>query len=184
MATETLAPDTIESSTNLSGTVSDIQDDPATPDTNWLDAPDIDADTAINLSFPDASGTLTTGTDLQTFRIRVGGSHSTGSRTPDALKFDLYEGATFRTELYNVNNPSIVATGDGTGGTVISMNWNAADLSSQAASTDVRLVMTCTADSHPPAAETTCDVLSCAWDVDYGGAAAPDPNSIMFGCNF
>lgn len=38
MATERQSLDTLQELTNLIGTVSEIQDDPASPDGDWLDA--------------------------------------------------------------------------------------------------------------------------------------------------
>jgi len=87
MAAETLSPDVLLVQTNLSGTVSDIQDDPDSPDSNWLNAPDGDANTYLEVDFPDAAGSLTTGAGLQEFRVQVGATF--GTRNPDRLRFYL-----------------------------------------------------------------------------------------------
>jgi YD repeat-containing protein len=162
MASETLLPNSIITQTNLTGDLTDLANDPGSSDGNWLDAPDVDGNTYLEVAFPDASGALTTGED-QKFRIRVGGS--TGTRSVDNLSIHLYEGATLRSTLYNINNDTITATS--AGGQVIEVTWDASLLSTQEASADVRLVMDCTADTHPPASEVTCDVESVAWDVIY-----------------
>ena len=56
MATERQAPDATLELTNLTGTVSEIQDDPEDPDGDWLDADSNNADSVVRVSFPTPTG--------------------------------------------------------------------------------------------------------------------------------
>jgi hypothetical protein len=52
-----IPPDVILASTNLSGLVANIRDDPDAPDASWLTAPSATAATDIRVSFPTPPGT-------------------------------------------------------------------------------------------------------------------------------
>lgn len=68
MAAQRLAPDAILAQTNLSGSVTAIQDDPDSPDTSWLTCPDNTSNTSVHVSFPTPSAALT---GTQEARVRV-----------------------------------------------------------------------------------------------------------------
>lgn len=65
------SPDAMLGSTNLSGALTDIDDDPDFPDTNWLTAISKTADTTVRVSFPTPTQTLSVGADLQEFRVQL-----------------------------------------------------------------------------------------------------------------
>ncbi|GAG93885.1 unnamed protein product, partial [marine sediment metagenome] len=88
MANERQAPDVLIDQDNLNGSVTDIQDDPDSPDTNWLTAISNNANSACRASFPAPTGNPTVGADLQEFRALVRKMGGTG--TPTA-RIELYE---------------------------------------------------------------------------------------------
>ena len=92
MATERQAPDEILELSNLSGTVSEIQDDPDDPDSNWLDASSNNSDSVVRVSFPTTTGPPTVGSNLQEFRVLVRKYGGTG--TPQG-RIELYENGAF-----------------------------------------------------------------------------------------
>lgn len=118
MPSESLAPDAIISSTNLSGAVTDIDDDPDSPDGAWLTATSAVTATDLRISFPTPTGNPTTGADLQAFRALL--RKTAGTPTP-----------TIDMELYETGGGSALATLlDGTSitsttGEVVEGTWNA-----------------------------------------------------------
>ena len=70
MAQERLAPDALLTQTNLTGAVTDIDDDPDSADANWLTAP-TNVDTTCEVSFPSPSDNLNADAELQEFRVQV-----------------------------------------------------------------------------------------------------------------
>jgi len=54
--TERQSPDTLKTQTNLEGTITAIQDDPDSPDGNWLVNIIIDENTICRVSFPTPTG--------------------------------------------------------------------------------------------------------------------------------
>ncbi len=68
---ERLAPDALLSQINLTGAVTDIDEDPDTPDANWLPAIDTTIDTVARTSFPSPSQDLDPVAAAQEFRIQV-----------------------------------------------------------------------------------------------------------------
>ena len=157
MATETLSPDSLLLQVNLSGTVSDIQDDPDSPDGNWLTAGSHTVSTICHVSFPTPSGDLTTGAGVQEFRV-LWRTSSTGD-TPDQIQIHLFEGGTSVTlNLVNVPNPA--------GQPVYSATWNAADLSNIDGSGVECYVLT-TADTSPPPQVATGEIGAIEWNVVY-----------------
>ena len=169
MSTERLAPNSILTSTGCTGTVSDLTNDPDSgTDGNWVTADSDTTDIVLEVDFPDVSGPLAKGSGLQEIRARV--AESLIGNTPDNVTMAVYEGGSLVTTLYNVGSPSY-----GTGGAVISGTWDAADLSTQSATADVRVRITCTADTSPPPQVCSLDVDSIEWNPTYvGGTVLPD----------
>jgi len=91
LATERKAPDAILS-TDLTGSVGSIQDDPDSPDANWLTTTNNNADHHARVSFPTPTGSPTVGAGLQEFRARVRKYGGTG--TPQA-RIELWENGVF-----------------------------------------------------------------------------------------
>jgi len=155
---DTVRPYSIITQTNMTGSVSDLTNDPDSgTDGNWVVANSDTVDTVLEVNFPDLPGPLNTGAGLQEIRARV--AESQISNSPDNVSMYIYEGGTLRATLYNQNNPLY-----GTGGAVISGTWDASILSTQAADADVRVRITCTADTSPPPQVSSLDVDSIEWN--------------------
>lgn len=157
MATERQSPDTILIMTELTGVVSDIQDDPDNPDGNWLAATGNNTNTDVRTSFPTPTGNPTVGTDLQEFRILVRQYDEGQSGTPDA-----------RIELWE--NGILIRAGSDTavpqGGIVLSFTWNANELATPDGSlVECKVVGTKTGGS--PAKRNTVEVGAVEWNVAY-----------------
>lgn len=119
MATERQAPDTIAAQTELSGAVTDIDDDPDAPDGLWLTASGNNVDTDVRVTFPTPDGSPTFGADLQEFRAQVRQFDEDQTGIPGA-----------RIELWE--NGALVRAGSDEsvkdGGVVVSFTWNTNEL--------------------------------------------------------
>lgn len=113
-----ISPDAIISQTNLTGAVADIQDDPESPDANWLTANSLD-NTVLHVSFPTPNGPLEPGADLQTFRVWA--RKTTSVNTSPLLHAYLYEGGVQKADLGT-------ATVTSDTGQVVEFTWDAASL--------------------------------------------------------
>jgi hypothetical protein len=154
---ERLAPGALLEQTNLSGSVTDIDDDPDSPDGSWLTASDNNTDSVARVSLPSPTGDPTVGADLQEFRAQVRKVGGTG--TPQA-----------RIELYE--NGSLVRAGtDGnvTGTTVIAFTWNANELATADGSL-VECRVYGTKSGGSPSARATVEVGAIEWNVEYSEA--------------
>lgn len=85
MAAERLAPDAILSQTNLSGSVTAIQDDPDSPDTSWLTCPDNTSNTAVHVSFPTPSAALTGSQNARVLVRPTSAGTNAGTASVDVL---------------------------------------------------------------------------------------------------
>ena len=124
MTAETLNPDVLIAQTNLSGSVTDIDDDPDSPDGLWLSTSSNNADSIARVSFPSPTGNLTSGAGLQEFRsfVRVTANASN-------VNFDLYlyeNGA-----VLNGGAPIGSITSNSTAGQLLTGTWDASLLSDQ-----------------------------------------------------
>lgn len=123
MATEALAPDVLIVQTNLSGTVADIDEDPDSPDANWLVATDGTQNTICRVSFPTPTGNPTVGTGLQEFKLWLRSTSMSGGKD---TSFDvvLYENGGSVSTL--ISGQALAA-----GGTtvLVTPTWNASLLS-------------------------------------------------------
>lgn len=76
---EPVTPTAIEASSNLTGAITDIDEDPHSPDANWLTQTNPTTYTTdLRVSFGPPPSSLSTGADLQLFRFWVRGSNSNG----------------------------------------------------------------------------------------------------------
>ena len=112
-------PDTILSQTALTGAVTDIDDDPDSPDLNWLIADNNNVNTAVRVSFPTPADSPTVGASLQEFHVQVREFDAGQTGTPTA-----------RIELWE--NGLLVRAGseisiDGTS-QLLSFSWDASEL--------------------------------------------------------
>ena len=165
MATQTLRPNAITTQTGCSGAYTALQNDPDSgTDGNWVTADSDNGDIVLVVTFPAANGALLAGAGLQEIRALVACS-DTGN-TPDNVTMELWEGdpsgsGSLITTLVNAADPTYGA------GTVISGTWNSADLTDETASSDVRVRITCTADTSPTPQICSLDVDSVEWNASY-----------------
>jgi hypothetical protein len=168
MATERQSPDAILELDNLSGTVSEIQDDPDSPDSNWLDASSNNSDSAVRVSFPTPTGPPTVGTDLQEFRALVRKYGGTGIPTA-------------RVELYE--DGSLVRAGsdiDITTDTVLSFKWNANEISTSDGSL-VECRVYGTKAGGAPSVRATVEVGAIEWNVTYDSGQVKTASATLSG---
>ena len=167
MATERQAPDAILASSNLTGTVGDVQDDPDSPDSNWLTADDDGTDTDVRFSFPTPSADPNTGAGLQEFRLWVRVGTEAGGNTP-TLDIHLWE---------NGSLVSTLATGisiTNYTGEIVSQTWDATLLGTADGSV-VELRLVGQRSGGAPGGRRTVEFGAVEWNVDYTPAAAGTP---------
>lgn len=163
MATERKSPDAILELTNLTGVVSSIQDDPDSPDGNWLLQVSNNADSVCRVSFPTPTGNPTQGAGLQQFKIWV--RKSPGQTGTPTVRIELYEnGVLLATPLADTN----VTSGTGQ---LFSGTWNANLLSNPDGSgVECRIYGTKTGGAL--GARATVEVGAVEWNVTYTEAPA------------
>ena len=113
----TLIPDTLLQQDNLTGALSTIQDDPDSPDANWMTALDNNTTSLVRVGFPTPSNTLSGAQEFKALVRKMGG---TGS--PSAF-VGLFENGTFVSD-----NSGDSITGD----TIITHSWDASAISNPA----------------------------------------------------
>ncbi len=156
MANQTLSPDALLDQTGLTGSLTDIQDDPDSPDANWLTTSN-NTSTVARVSFPTPSGDLTVGAGLQEFRVLV---RKTNHSTNPTCTVDLYENGSLVTNL--VSSTTISTTS----GIVLSGTWNASSLSNINGSlVECRVVGT--PGSGNPSNRASVEVGAIEWNAVY-----------------
>ena len=160
MATQTLAPGSIYSSSNLSGAVTDIDEAVASPDANWLTASSNNVDSNLVVDFPTPTNTPGTGTGLQQFQIYA---RLTANGT--ACTYNVYLCETDGTRL---NGGSAIATGSltSTTGQTITATWDASLLGTADGSA-VQCEFDVTKAGGAPSNRTTGEVGAIEWDAYY-----------------
>lgn len=137
----------ISSSTNLAGEVTAIDEDPVSPDVNWLTATSPTADTMVHVGFAPPSFDLAEGAGLQQFRVRV--RKTAGSANPQA-RLHLYEAGVL------LASGSLTAV-TSTGGNTLTLTWDAALLSDiTGADVEIRIEGTATGSN-------TVEIGAVAW---------------------
>lgn len=154
MAQEREAPDAILEIANLQGSVTDIQDDPDSPDGNWLTAIANNVDSIVRVSFPTPSGNPKVGANLQEFRALVRKYGGTG--TPTA-RIELYENGVLLRAGADINI---------TGPTVIAFLWNANEIGTPDGSL-VECRVFGDSVGGAPAVRATIEVGAVEWNCEY-----------------
>jgi len=156
MATERQSPDGLLQQDNLSGSLSDIQDDPDFPDGNWLTYITNNVDTVCRVSFPTPTGNPTQGAGLQEFKIWIRRQPGTGI---PSCRIDLYENGALVTSgtLTAVNSNS---------GELKTFTWDASALSNADGSL-VECYIFGDAAGGAPGARCTVEVGAVEWNVTY-----------------
>ncbi len=166
MTAETLAPDVLLTQTNLVGSLTDIDDDPDSPDGLWLTANNNNQNTVCIVSFGTPTDSPTIGAGLQAFQMwaRI---------TPNATNTDwsmyLLEGGVRR------NGGAAIATGtltNGTSGEMVSGAWDAALLSTaDGSAVECEVVFKKTGGSSSN--RSTGEAGAVEWNADVSEAMTP-----------
>lgn len=157
MPTESKIPNAIISSTNYTGSIADIQDDPDSPDSNWLVVTSVTHDSSVRVSFPTPSGRLQGGAALQTFKVYVAQSIPSNSGIPACYIALWYDGV-----LIRAGTP-VNITG---GGQLVSFTWDASELPSlTGADVECRVVIQRAGGSI--SVRNSVDVGAIEWNVVY-----------------
>lgn len=157
MESERQSPTAVLLSSNLSNGVTEIDDDPDTPDGNWMVASGDSVTTDVRVSFNTPTGDPTVGTDLQEFKAWVRQFDETQSGTP-TCRIELWENALLIRAGINTNVLD--------GGLLLSFTWNANELVTPDGSlVECKLVGTKSGGS--PGARNTVDIGAVEWNVSY-----------------
>jgi len=113
---------TILQQTRLNGSLTSIQDDPDTPDANWMVATSTTATVSLNGNFPPAPAPLKQGKNLQEFRVLV--RKTPGSGTPN-VRLQVMKASDGSSVLIGKYIPVTSETGQ-----IVTLTWDAALLGS------------------------------------------------------
>lgn len=120
-----VAPTSIQSTTYPSGTVADIDEDPFSPDANWLSDPTLGLTHDTTVRFP-TTGSLNDGTDCQIFVARVRRSDISNPNQGSPISMELWQSGVKLRDL--TCTPSVVLSTD-TDGEIVWATWSKSDLS-------------------------------------------------------
>ncbi|KPJ54639.1 hypothetical protein AMJ47_04050, partial [Parcubacteria bacterium DG_72] len=175
-ATETLSPDALLTQTNLTGSITDVQDDPDSPDSNWLTA-GVNVATTARVSFPTPTGAPRDGADLQEFRILIRKTATNNGKTDDTYTVHLYEDGNLR--------QSTIASGSGVpadpSSTVVSATWDSSNLTSNDGSGVEAYITTTPEAGGSPTSRGSIEVGAFEWNVDYSTNNNPVLSSVKDG---
>lgn len=182
MATESLYTSTSESVTDQTGyspalTATDlgkIDDDPDSPDANWIDPPDNNTNVFVRFSMPTPTGNPTPGAGLQQIRIWVKKDPTAGTGTPTAT-IQIYEtGQPDNTPFASGSANNVTSTT----GELFTFDWNASGLAN-ADGSGVEIKITGTKSGGSPSQRAGVSLGAVEWVVDYtlsaGGILIPTP---------
>lgn len=161
MATERQPPDAVLEQTNLTGGLADIDEDPDSPDTNWMVATGNNVNTDVRVSFATPTGSPTVGADLQEFKAFVRQFDEGQTGTPTA-RIELWENGVLVRAGTDADVPQ--------GGLLLSFTWNANELGTPDGSL-VEMKVVGTKAGGGPSARNTVDVGAVEWNVTYDAGA-------------
>lgn len=169
MATERQPPDAVLESNGLTGGLADIDEDPDSPDENWMVATGNNVNTDVRTSFATPTGNPTVGAGLQEFKVWVEQYDENQDGTPDC-----------RIELWE--NAGLIRAGSDTpvpdGGLLLSLTWNANEIGTADGSlVECKIVGTKTGGS--PTTRNTVNMGAVEWNVTYSEAGASDPAAFV-----
>lgn len=147
--------------TASTGAYTDVDDDPDSPDGNWVTADADDSSTQLVASFPTPTGTLDLTTNAQTFKAWVRRS-STGGNDP-TCQARLWENSINRATLANLNITSDT-------GVLLTWNWSATSLANSDGS-GVEIVLECSPSGGGPSTRRSGDVGAIEWIASYTEAS-------------
>lgn len=182
MAFETLRPDVLLTQANLVGAVTDIDDDPDSPDGLWLTW-DGSNNSIAQASVPTPTGNPTTGADKQEFRALI--RNATGGSNSTSWALQVYEDNSLVVEIATGSDPT-----EDSNGVVVSGTWDATDLlTADGSLVEIRLIQTAGATGNP-GNQKGIEVGALEWNAEFdsGGPSEFDefPNmtgtgSVSFG---
>lgn len=168
MPSERHSPDALITQTGLTGAIGDIQDDPDSPDGNWLTTSN-NTNTVCHTSFPSPSGNLTTGSGLQEFRAWVRKTNHSTDPTADLL---VYENGILMTTLAG----SVLVTS--TTGQMLSGTWDASILS-DVSGVNVELLVNGTVGGGSPGNRASVEVGAVEWNATYNEASTRNVSKLL-----
>ncbi len=184
MALETLRPtasETLSLVNYSSGDWDTVNDDPDSPDGNWL-IWDTSGNSSARTTLATPTGNPTTGSGLQEFRCQIREDGGTGSNDC-VYSLELWENGV----IVGAVTPT---TGIVTTAEVISLTWDAVELSTADGSLVEIMMLQTNGGTGNPASRRGLEVGAMEWNVDYdSGASAvfmkhPDLNGITVGGPF
>lgn len=160
-------PTAIELLTAMTGVVADIDNDPDSPDANWLVATGNNTNVLVRVSFAAPDGNPTAGADLQEFKAWVGQFDTNQTGDPNC-----------RIELWE--NGVIVRAGSNvlitTAGQMVTFPWDASELGT-ADGTLVECVIVGTKTGGSGAKRNTVNFNAVEWNADISAAASFTPKA-------
>ena len=174
MATQRVAPDSILSLTNLSGSVSAVQDDPDSPDGAWLTAPDNTASTEAYVSFPTPTGNPDATASAQNIRALV---RRVGGTTAPVARIEVWENGVQRF----IGSDSLVST---TVGFVLALPWTYGGVFVNADGSGVEVKVIATASGGKPAARGTVEVGAIEWNATLAAQTTTTPVTLSVTSGF
>ena len=159
LADETLVPDSITSNNSFSCVVTDLDEDPDSPDGLWCTT-SCNTEKTVRTSFPTPADTPTTGVDLQEMRA-VWRKNDCGGSQEAIMDTWVYDGSTVDSS----------ATGNCTNTTseILTNLWDASILVNADGST-VEAELHQARGGGSPATRNVCEVGAVEWNVVSGGA--------------
>lgn len=170
MATERQPPDAVLVFTNLTGGLADIDEDPDSPDINWMVATGNNTNVSVRASFGTPTGNPTVGADLQEFKAYVRQYDENQGGTPDC-RLELWEDGNLVRAGPDIPVPD--------GGLLISFNWNANELGAADGSL-VECKIVGTKSGGSPVNRNAVDMGAVEWNVDYSTGPSPGWNKLQF----
>ncbi len=163
-ATERQSPDgVVFALIELTGAYTDVDDDPDSPDGNWLLATNNKVDTTVRASFPTPTGNPTIGANLQEFRVLFRQYDEAQTGTPTA-----------RIELWETGGVVALAISSEislpVGGVVVSLTWDATLLGTADGSA-VEVYAFGFKTGGGPGTRNSVEVGAIEWNVDYSPLA-------------
>jgi len=174
MTAERQEPDTLIDSTNYgSPVVGDIQADPDSK--TWIVADPMrctsnNVNPNIHCSFPTPTDTLTSGADLQNFRVqtREFDSGQTGTAT---IRIELWEDEGTPALVRAGSETDITGASSSTTGQVVELTWNSTEVTTDSGA-NVQIKVFCTKSGGGAGQRQVGDIGAVEWNVDYTASGA------------
>lgn len=171
MATERLSPDgETFTLSGLTGVYTDVQDDPDNPDGNWLTASGNNVNISCLASLPTPTGNPTVGADLQEFRVLFRQYDEGQTGTPEG-QISLYQGGVL------IRAGALIEIPDG--GIVLSLTWNANEISNPDGSA-VECYCNGKKSGGSPTKRNTCEIGAIEWNCDYTTGPTTGYNKLFY----